>query len=99
MLLHWFPWQKSLQVRSELAVTTRKVKGGDSPPLVVRLPAEWSVEAGLGGHAEAIDVQDDWNVAGRRGMVEIGRTLVVEVGHALAQARKRTTRGVHLLGN
>jgi hypothetical protein len=97
VLLHWFPWRKALRVRSGQAVTTRRVKRGGEP-LIVRLPPGWSVESGLGGYDGAIDVQEDWSVAGARGMLDISRTIVVEVGHALAQVGRRRTRGTHLLG-
>ena len=59
--LVWRPWHKSLLLRDGVVVTTRKSAAGQQP-LRVESPPGWIVNAGVGAHPRAVDVQEGWGL-------------------------------------
>ncbi len=58
--LRWTPWEKNLRLCGGTTVSARK-DTGPWPPPQVHPPPGWTVDAGIGRHPSAADINQDWH--------------------------------------
>ncbi len=90
--LQWWPWQRDLVVCHGRVVTCRRAST-EQRDLVIRLPTGWQVEAGLGNHPDAVDVNHNWIGMDDAAKIRIARkgiTMYAQVfGRTWADTRAR----------
>jgi hypothetical protein len=57
--LRWWPWKKSVSLRTGHTVACRR-SSADEPPLKVEAPVGWRLIAGLGHNPAAYAINDNW---------------------------------------
>lgn len=87
MVLTWWPWRRRQNVQSAAVYTTRKAAVGPFP-LEVRLPAGWSLAAGVGVVPTAIDINDDWFPANLKAGVDLFQATTYKVFRSHLPHRK-----------
>lgn len=69
-VVRWPPWQKLVRVRSGVAISFRRSVPDQPDPTVVA-PAGWTIQAGIGVHPHAVDVNRGWTAIDEGNAVKI----------------------------